>query len=101
MRALLLRAERTTASTGSAPATRRASQTGIRRGLPDAERLRRQQREVVVADRLVVDDVVERPGGRALGGVDAGGRDVLDADHVPPVLARADDREAARLRAGA
>ena len=37
------------------------------------------------------------PGGGALGGVDAGARHVLDPDDVPPVLARADDGEAARL----
>ena len=97
IRALELLAERVTARTGSAPAARRASQAGMRRGGADAQRRRGERDEVVEADRLVVGDVVERPGGRALGGVDAGAGDVLDADHVPPVVALADHREAARL----
>ena len=88
MRAFEERAERVTAVTASRPAARRASQSRDAARGADAQRARGQRDEVVEGDRLVVGDVVDGARGRALGGVDERGRDVLDADDVPPVLAR-------------
>ena len=80
------RRRRQCAPAGGHPARRTLAQGG--RGERD---------EVVEVNRLVVDDVVDRPRGRSLGGVGAGARDVLDPDDVPLVLARPDHREPPRL----
>ena len=101
MWALELRAERTTARAGSPPPAMLASHSGTRRGLPTPERLCGEGDEVVLGDRLVVGDVIDGAVRGALGGVDAGGGDILDPDHVPPVRPGADHDEPARARAGA
>ena len=64
---------------------------------PHPERIRRQRDEVVIADRLVVDHVIDGAGRSPLCGIHARGGDVFDAHDIPPVVSRTDHREAARL----
>ncbi len=59
----------------------------MRRGAPDPQRGSGQADEVVVGDRLVVDDVVDGAVGGPLGRLDARAGYILDPDHVPPVPA--------------
>ena len=64
---------------------------------PHADRRRGQGDEVVVGDRLIVDDVVKRTRGRALRGSHERRRNVLGANDIPEVGAIADHREPAGL----
>ncbi len=92
------RAERIAAATALPPATKRASAAGMRLRRARGRALCGQRHEVVEADRLVVGDVVDRPGARALRAARAQRRcDVLDVHDIPQVLAAADHREAAGL----
>ena len=97
MRALLERAERVTAATGSRPATSRATATGTWRGgpVPSASAIAAAKSLKRIGASSATWKV--EPAGADSGRVAQRPRDVLDVHDVPPVLAAPDDREAARL----